>query len=101
MRTVPTHQDATLDPASGLPPVGVGLARPKPAPRPPSPVPRVSLTQEEACDALGCSEEFFVEHVRPHLAIVRGGRKRLYGVRELERFMDDHGQRWEEVGRGR
>jgi hypothetical protein len=26
------------------------------------PVPRIALTQQEACASLGCSEEFFVEH---------------------------------------
>jgi hypothetical protein len=29
------------------------------------PVPRIALTQQEACASLGCSEEYFVEHVRP------------------------------------
>jgi hypothetical protein len=28
-------------------------------------VPRLALTQQEACASLGCSEEFFVEHIRP------------------------------------
>ena len=27
------------------------------------PVPRIALTQQEACASLGCSEEFFVEHL--------------------------------------
>lgn len=43
-----------------------------------SPIPRLALTQTEACAALGCSEEFFVEHIRPHVRAVRGGRKRIY-----------------------
>jgi hypothetical protein len=29
------------------------------------PVPRLALTQQEACASLGCSEQFFVEHVHP------------------------------------
>ena len=53
-----------------------------------APVPRIALTQQEACAALGCSEEFFVEHVRPNLRVVRRGRKRLFPVDELRRAVD-------------
>jgi hypothetical protein len=53
-----------------------------------APVPRIALTQQEACASLGCSEEFFVEHVRPHLRVVRRGRKRLFPVDELRRVVD-------------
>lgn len=58
-----------------------------------SPVPRLALTQAEACAALGCSEEFFVEHIRPHVRALRGGRKRLFLVRELERAVDELSER--------
>jgi hypothetical protein len=54
-----------------------------------APVPRIALTQQEACAALGCSEEFFVEHVRPNLRVVRRGRKRLFPVDELRRVVDE------------
>jgi hypothetical protein len=54
-----------------------------------APVPRIALTQQEACAALGCSEEFFVEHVRPYLRVVRRGRKRLFPVDELRRAIDE------------
>jgi hypothetical protein len=53
-----------------------------------SPVPRIALTQEEACAALGCSEEFFVEHIRPELRVFRRGRKRLFLVSELHRAVE-------------
>jgi hypothetical protein len=53
------------------------------------PVPRIALTQQEACASLGCSEEFFVEHVRPYLRVVRRGRKRLFPVAELRRVVDE------------
>jgi hypothetical protein len=53
------------------------------------PVPRIALTQQEACASLGCSEEFFVEHLRPHLRVVRRGRKRLFPVAELRRAVDE------------
>jgi hypothetical protein len=53
------------------------------------PVPRIALTQQEACASLDCSEEFFVEHVRPYLRVVRRGRKRLFPVAELRRAVDE------------
>ena len=53
------------------------------------PVSRIALTQQEACASLGCSEEFFLEHVRPHLRVVRRGRKRLFPVAELRRAVDE------------
>jgi hypothetical protein len=53
-----------------------------------APVPRIALTQQEACAALGCSEEFFVEHIRPNMRVVRRGRKRLFPVDELRRVID-------------
>ena len=45
----------------------VGKATPGPGVEP---VPRIALTRQEACVSLGCSEEFFVEHVRPHLRVI-------------------------------
>lgn len=70
-----------------------GSARPLPEAREQStsfvaPVPRIALTQQEACAALGCSEEFFVEHIRPNLRVLRRGRKRLFPVDELRRAVD-------------
>jgi hypothetical protein len=29
------------------------------------PVPRLALTQQEACASFSCGEELFVEHIRP------------------------------------
>ncbi len=61
------------------------------------PVPRIALTQQEACASLGCSEEFFVEHVRPYLRAVRagalpGGRAAM-GVDEMaENVREPHGR---------
>jgi len=53
-----------------------------------APVPRIALTQREVCASLGCSEEFFVEHVRPRMRVIRRGRKRLFPVDELRRVVD-------------
>jgi hypothetical protein len=62
-------------------------------------VPRLALSQEEAAEALGVSTTFFVEHVRPELRVVLRGRRRLYPVRELERWLDSNASRaLEEVG---
>jgi hypothetical protein len=40
------------------------------------PVPRIALTQQEACASLGCSAVYFVEQVRPHLRVARSDGKR-------------------------
>ena len=57
-----------------------------------APVPRLALTIEEACAALGCSWDFWREHVAPELRVVRRGRKKLVPVRELERWLEVHAE---------
>jgi hypothetical protein len=54
-----------------------------------NPVPRIALTQQEACVPFGCSKEFFVEHVGPYPPVVRQGRQRLFPVAELRRAVDE------------
>jgi hypothetical protein len=49
------------------------------------PVPRIALTQQEACASLGCIEEFSVEHVRRRMRVVRRGCKRRLPADELRR----------------
>jgi hypothetical protein len=39
-------------------------------------VPRIALTQQEACASVGCSEVYFVEQVRPHLRVASADGKR-------------------------
>jgi hypothetical protein len=51
-------------------------------------IPRLALSQEEAAAALGVSVDFFAEHIRPELRVVRRGRRRLYPVKELHRWLD-------------
>jgi excisionase family DNA binding protein len=51
-------------------------------------VPRLALTPAEAAEALGVSEDFFADHVRPELRLVRRGRKVLVSVRELDRWLE-------------
>jgi hypothetical protein len=38
--------------------------------------------------SIGVSVDFFDEHVRPELRVVRRGRRVLVPVRELERWLD-------------
>jgi hypothetical protein len=49
-------------------------------------VPRVALTPAEAATSIGCSAEFFREHVDAELRWIRRGRKRFVPVVELERW---------------
>jgi excisionase family DNA binding protein len=51
-------------------------------------VPRLALSPEEAARALSMSRDFFDEHVKPDLRVVRRGRKVLISVRELERWLE-------------
>jgi excisionase family DNA binding protein len=51
-------------------------------------VPRVTLTVEEASEALGVSRDHFERHVMRSLRIIYSGRRRLIPVRELERWAE-------------
>lgn len=57
------------------------------------PPPRLALTLEEAADAIGCSPNFFDEHVRPNLRVVRLGSRRLIPTAELERWLQENAER--------
>ena len=57
-----------------------------------APVPRVALSIQEACAALGCSWDFWREHVEPEVRIVRRGRRRLVPVTELTRWLEAHAE---------
>jgi excisionase family DNA binding protein len=57
------------------------------------PIPRLALGAEEAAKALGVSRDFLDEHVAPELRAVRSGRKKLYPVRELERWLAENASR--------
>jgi hypothetical protein len=56
-------------------------------------VPRLALSVGEACKALGISWDLWHEHVEADVRIVRLGRRKLIAVDELERWLDDHGER--------
>jgi hypothetical protein len=58
------------------------------------PVQPLAYDVSEACQALGgISWDTFNEHVAPKLKIVRLGRRKLIAVAELQRFLDEHGER--------
>ena len=54
---------------------------------------RLTLTPQEAAEALGVSRDFFDNHVKPELRVVRRGRLVLVPVRELERWVDANAAR--------
>ena len=56
-------------------------------------IPRLALTPREAAAAIGVGEDFFSEHIRPELQLIRRGRKVLVPVAELERWMRANAER--------
>jgi len=56
-------------------------------------IPRLALSIEEACAALGVSWDYWREHVASEVRIVRRGRRKLVPVRELERFLERAAER--------
>ena len=52
-------------------------------------LPRLSISPGEAAEMLGVSRDFFDEHIKPELRIVRRGSKTiLIPVAELERWLE-------------
>jgi len=58
-----------------------------------APIPRLSLTREEAAQALGMSIDSFERHVQPTIRMVRCGRMRLVPVREIDRWLEAQAKR--------
>jgi hypothetical protein len=58
-----------------------------------APVPRLALSIEEACAALGVGEDFWREHVAPEVRVVRRGRRKLVAITALEEWLAQHGER--------
>jgi len=61
-----------------------------PASRPLAEIPRLALSPEEAAQAIGCSRDFFDEHVMPELRVARRGRRRFVPVAELQRWLNEN-----------
>jgi excisionase family DNA binding protein len=55
-------------------------------------IPRLTLTPQEAADVLGMSRDFFDQHVRDDLRVVRKGRLVLVPWAELERWVDENSE---------
>jgi hypothetical protein len=64
------------------------------------PIPRVALrVPDEAAATLGVSPDFFDEHVRHEVRLIRRGRLVLVSLRELERWATENAERplWEQA----
>ncbi len=57
-----------------------------------APLPRFALTPPEAAASIGVGPDFFDQHIRPEVEIVRRGRKCLVPVAELERWVRDNAE---------
>jgi excisionase family DNA binding protein len=49
---------------------------------------RLALSLDEAAAALGVSRDYFDEHVRPELRVVRRGRRVLVSTLEIAKWLD-------------
>jgi hypothetical protein len=52
-------------------------------------VPQLALTQERAARSLDMSVSAFERHVKPHVACVFAGSRRLYPISELQRWLNE------------
>ena len=55
--------------------------------------PRITLSVEEACAALGVSWDTWKAHIEADVGVVRVGKRKLVPVAELERWADAHAER--------
>lgn len=55
-------------------------------------VPKLALSIEETCAALGISWDLWDQHVRPEVRMIRVGRRRLVPVAELQRWLAEHAE---------
>lgn len=55
--------------------------------------PRLAVNKTEAAQALGVSVDFFDAHVAHEVRCVRRGRRRLYPLGELERWLEASAER--------
>ena len=59
---------------------------------------RLALSQQQAAEALGVSPDFFQGHLRHEIRCVRRGRRRLYPLTELQRWLDENATRAQTIG---
>lgn len=56
------------------------------------PPPRLALSVDEACQALGVGWDFWSEHVAPTVPIVRKGRRKMIPVASLEKWLAENAE---------
>lgn len=56
-------------------------------------MPKLALIQKDAAAALDVSVDFFGEHIAPELRCVHRGRRRLYPMSEIQRWLDAESDR--------
>lgn len=54
---------------------------------------RLAFNKTEAAELLGVSVDFFDDHIARELKCVHRGRRRLYPLREVERWLDEQAER--------
>jgi hypothetical protein len=62
-------------------------------------VPRLALTVAKAAEALSASRDFFDQHIRDELRVVRRGRKSLVPIQELEPWFEHNAALTVEIDR--
>ncbi len=56
-------------------------------------VPRLALSVEQACQALGVSWQTWRQHIEPGVKVVRVGRCKRVAVSELQAWLDANGEK--------
>ena len=57
-----------------------------------APIPRTALSPTEVAASLGIGLDHFNHYVRPHVRLIRSGRRVLVPVSELERWLADQAE---------
>lgn len=89
----PTRQDAAMKSLANRVTAMAPIVTPAIRAAQKRPAPALALSVEQACDALGVSWDTWKEHIATDMRIVRVGRRKLIAVSELQRWLDDHGER--------
>jgi excisionase family DNA binding protein len=84
----PTHGDAPRDIERAARSSSARIRSLRQARDGPGALPRLCVKPDEAAQMLGVSRDYFDEHVKPELPIVRRGRRILIALTELEHWLD-------------
>lgn len=84
------HLAEVMASGEALPATDAANPAPEKSQDPPPPVLAVDLGG--AAESLGVGNDFFREHVKPELLIVRRGRRQFIAVAELQRWLDESGE---------